>query len=554
MDSHLVSVLAGLGFFFFGMHLSVENLKALAGRRLRATIYRWTKNPFAALAWGMGAGAIAQSSTIATFVLAGMVGSGLITVAASLPIVLGANIGVTMLAFIATLKMASLPYLLAGASGLAISSKYMAKYRVAVSALFAVSLILLGIVFIRDGAAPLVNMPWFMDLVHENEPMFLVFVVAMVAALLTQSSSATVVLVITLTSAGAMTMMQSVMGIYGAMLGAGLNRFFLALRLEGRARQVAYFEVMTRVAGCLLFVPLLYVEDLTSLPLVVSFAKAITIEMEQAAAVIFLLFNVVIAAIFLLLIVPSSKFLEKLSPASPAEDDAKPKFISHHALAEPETGIELAIHEIQRLTSLYTLHVAPLREDRPKAQVLQDLVARQKSATDLSFEITNFLAELGSHPLGSETYERLNLVININRLNESMIRSLGELTLGLLDAQGNKNLNAIHLSFMEGLDFVLLMLPDTLGDEGGMDRAMLMQMTQDKGAIMEKVRRSYLTAETGLSAEERMNFLIVTNLFERVMWLVRSVVDYSARLAGEELMPDSPANSQAADLAEERLH
>lgn len=92
-------VIAGVagGLFIVGMWLLTENLKSLATRRLRRIAGRWTASRFSALTWGAVGGAITQSTSATTFILASILRSGLITTRGALALLLGGTAGVSVL-------------------------------------------------------------------------------------------------------------------------------------------------------------------------------------------------------------------------------------------------------------------------------------------------------------------------------------------------------------------------------------------------------------------------------------------------------------------------
>ena len=93
-------MLGGLGLFFAGMWLLSENLKALAGRRFRILVTHYIPNRLAAFGWGVLAGSITQSMTALTFISASARQAGLVSTDRSFSIVLGGNIGTSLLVLV----------------------------------------------------------------------------------------------------------------------------------------------------------------------------------------------------------------------------------------------------------------------------------------------------------------------------------------------------------------------------------------------------------------------------------------------------------------------
>jgi phosphate:Na+ symporter len=106
----IASLLSGLGLFFVGLRFLTEHLKILSGRRLRERISTWTRRPVVGVLCGCAFISITQSTAASTFILIGMMRSGMMTMRQSLPIIIGLNVGtgVVVLVLVANIKVAVL--------------------------------------------------------------------------------------------------------------------------------------------------------------------------------------------------------------------------------------------------------------------------------------------------------------------------------------------------------------------------------------------------------------------------------------------------------------
>ena len=104
----ILFVLGGLGVFLFGIHMMGTSLKDLAGNRLRVIIQKSTKTPFMGMIVGFAVTMLTQSSSTTSAIAVGLVGAGLMTFGQSIGVLLGANIGGTIL----PLMMVMLPSLM----------------------------------------------------------------------------------------------------------------------------------------------------------------------------------------------------------------------------------------------------------------------------------------------------------------------------------------------------------------------------------------------------------------------------------------------------------
>ena len=95
----------GLGMFFMGMRLLTQHLKTLADRRVRQSAARWTGSRWSGCVWGMVAGAVTQTMAALTFVLIGMLRSGILSLRRVFAVLPGGNVGAWMLLLLVSLDI-----------------------------------------------------------------------------------------------------------------------------------------------------------------------------------------------------------------------------------------------------------------------------------------------------------------------------------------------------------------------------------------------------------------------------------------------------------------
>ena len=189
----------GLGLFFIGMHMVGENLRRLTSRSFRTLVARFTADSIRGSLLGAAFGALMQSATAVTFILVNMVGSGLIGCRQALPIIAWANVGLTVLAFVAGLNIHMEVFYLVGISGLAMAFLKRPGAQLVCRRLGWHRAALVRAANISAGARPLQNLPWFQTLLHEtvHAPM-IGFAAGFLLALLVQSNTAATMIVVAL--------------------------------------------------------------------------------------------------------------------------------------------------------------------------------------------------------------------------------------------------------------------------------------------------------------------------------------------------------------------
>ena len=218
-----------------GMWLLTENLKALATRRLRLFANRLTGHPMAVFAWGTVAAVITQSMSALTFIVVSILRSGLISTRGGFAVILGGNIGITLLVLVVTFDIKLVSLCVLGVASAVMVSERASRYRPVAASFFGGAMIVLGLVLLKDSAAPLADQPWFGEMIEETGGSLLfAFVVAALLSAVVQSSSAVCVLGISLATLGVITIDQTVMVVYGSSLGSALILYLLSASLRAR--------------------------------------------------------------------------------------------------------------------------------------------------------------------------------------------------------------------------------------------------------------------------------------------------------------------------------
>jgi len=524
MLSIIASGIGGVGIFFAGMYLLAENLKKLAGSRFRRTVAAWTKSLWAGILWGFAAGAVMQSTSAITFIIVSMLGSGLLAVESGLAIMIGANVGATIIVVIATLDIHLFVLVILGVAGLSFAIDRTASARTFLLAVFGIGLVFLGLSMLQAGVGPVAQEPWVRDLMaNAGSSYLLIFGIAAVLTFVTQASTSIALLSITLASAGVLSFEQCVMAIYGLNVGSSVLTYALSSGLRGRLRQVAMFQVAFNFVAALLMVPLFYLEIYTQIPLVIALVKQFSNDLSLQLAYVMVVFNVSGAILLAVLIRPVARLLARLYPPLPEENDAQPRFIYDQAVQEPETALDLVDREQQRLAG-YLPTLLEIARTAPKDAT--GAIARRREVTNsLGSTIDEFLERLGETHLSASAYERLNQALNVQRILEGLAETLSELATTVVAAGPNPTTQRLTGSVVEGLDAVLLTLVEAMAPDGADDRLLLRRMTGDRGGLMRRLREEYLASDASLGPADKMAILSLTNLAERASWLISRLVD-----------------------------
>ena len=503
----------GLGLFMVGMWLLTENLKALASRRLRRTAGRWTANRFSALLWGTLAGGITQSMPALTFIVVSTLRSGLITTKGALALILGGSIGVSALVLIVTFDIKVASFYVLGVTGAVVISERMSRFRPLAASFLGGAMIILGLVLLKDSAAPLADQPWFGDLVEgTGESLILAFLVAAFLTTIVQSSSAVSVFGISMAAIGVISVDQTIMIIYGSYIGSSVILYLLSANLAGRSRQVAMYIVSYNVLRCAIVVPLFYLELYFDVPLMKALVLALDLDLDRQLALVYVFLNVFPLPLMLAGLGISVSILDKLWPSSQIDESSQPRFIHDHASVDVETSLMLVDLEQKRVLMDLSQYFDRVRKDGNVGPL------RDASRNVLS-ECDEFMNDLHvTHPL--QAVEGRNVMMNRQKLIiwlEGVVGALCE-TLGEI---GNRPaLAQFRMSMCEGVDSVLMSLVDAIETDDRMSWEMASQLIGDRGAMMRKMRLQYLDMDPPLLELEQTNVLLITNAVEEVFFVL----------------------------------
>ncbi len=425
------ALVLGLGLFFLGMQLVGENLRRLTGRSFRKAIRRIGEEPGFEALTGLGFGALMQSATAVTFILASMMKSGLVTASSAAPVILWSNVGLTALAFIATLDIHPLVAYFVGLSGIFSAMIRKGAWRAVAGLLLGVGLILFGLESMSAGAEPLKNAAWFTDLMAQTvgSP-FVAFGAGILAAAILQSNTGAAMLVITLAGAGALDLDQAAMLIYGANLGAIALRVALSLNLDRASQRLVRFEDIFCIWSGVLMSGLFLIER-TGVPLVLHGAGLLApSHIEIQLALIFLLSNLLPALGMSGFCGRVLGLLDRWLPGEAEGALGVPKFLSDPALDDPATAMDMMSRELSRL--LASIEIKPEALDWTSEEEAESI----PGFGQLSGAIERFGARLASK---STLHEAEAHELHLQRAELGLIRYIAaavrEFNGALFDAQ-----------------------------------------------------------------------------------------------------------------------
>jgi phosphate:Na+ symporter len=378
----------------------------------------------------------------------------------------------------------------------------------------------------------------------------LAFLSGAVFSFITQSSTAVAILAIGIAQTGFLAPFPTMMALYGANIGSTFSRILLSSTLKGSVRQLTAYQDLFKVTGAVLFVSLLYAEASGGVPLVLAFASGMSDRIDRQMAIVFLLFNLTTAILFTAFQPTILGLLQRWLPADERDDLSKPQFLYDEALSEPATALDLIEKEHLRLARRLRVYSEAMRA-APATSERQEAPRTHEPFAALAGRIGQFQHELVNQPLGLREAERLTSVQSRLSLLVYLEDSLQTLAAATEQVPQESRLGMRVSTFVEALDFVLLTLIDALESGSEEPVELLLQITEDRGEFVERVRQEYLSDEAGVTASDRAVLLQVTSVFERAVWMTHRLArlidgDRRTRIIGLAASGLNPAGRGAA--------
>jgi len=259
----IFTIIGGLGIFLLGMKNISEGMQAVAGEKLRKLINAVTNNRFVACGIGTLVTSIIQSSSVTTVIAVGMVNAGIMTLTQSIGVIYGANIGTTITAWILVVDIAEYGLPMLGISAMLYLFAKNEKLSYSAMAFMGLGMVFFGLVLMKDGFAPLKEMPGFIAWFSRFSPNSYIGVMkcVLVGTIVTgivQSSSATVGITMGLALNGIIDFPTAAALVLGQNIGTTVTALLASIGTSTNARRTAWAHTLFNVVGVLWITPIFF--------------------------------------------------------------------------------------------------------------------------------------------------------------------------------------------------------------------------------------------------------------------------------------------------------
>jgi phosphate:Na+ symporter len=450
--------MGGVALLLWGLHMVHSGILRAFGPDLRQLLAKALNNRFSAFAAGLGLTALLQSSTATALITSSFTAEGLVSLVPALAIMLGANVGTTLIVQVLSFNIAAVAPVLFIIGLVAFRNGPRSRIKDLGRVSIGLGLMLLALHILLDTLAPAENAPGmriFMGAIT-GDPVMCILLGAVVTWAV-HSSVATVLLIMSLAYAQFFTPYAALALVLGANLGSAINPLLEGARRDNPASyRLPLGNLLNRAVGVLVVLPFLRpISDA-----MVQWQP----DLAKMTAAFHIAFNIGTAILFIGLLDNLSLLLKRLLPNRIADaDPARARYLDESALETPSLALADAARETLHMgdiveVMLRQVMAALMTNDR----ALVDQVSRMDNNVDsLDEAIKLYLTKLTRGSLdereGHRAMEIISFAINLEHIGDIIDKNLSELATKKIkrrfqfSPEGAEELSAFHKRTMDSL-------------------------------------------------------------------------------------------------------
>ena len=423
----LLNLLAAIALLVWGTHIVRTGMLRVFGENLRRVLAASFVNRFRALVTGLGVTSIVQSSTATCLIVASFVGKNLVTTSAALAVMLGADVGTSLMAVVFSLDLSWLSPLLIFVGVVVFISRQNSGAGAVGRVLIGLGLITLALQLIVAATRPLTESPAVRALlVALPNEVLLDIVVGAVLTVLSYSSLAIVLLVATLATSAIIPVPVALGLVLGANIGSGVLAMLATASASPQVRRLPLGNLVFKSAGALLFIAFL--------PQVHVLLQQLVPSVHQQVVLFHLGFNVALAVLFIGFTGLVGRSVDRILPeASPAAGSMRPRHLDPLALTMPSLAISCAareaLHQADVVETMLRGIVPVIRNNdlrlSGELRKLDDTVDELYSA--IKFYLTQISGEALSKDESRRWTDIVSFTINMEQIGDIIERVLQDI-------------------------------------------------------------------------------------------------------------------------------
>ncbi len=424
---HLLNLLAAIALLVWGTHIVRTGMLRVFGENLRRILALSFGNRFRSLIAGLGVTSLVQSSTATCLIVASFVGKNLVTTSAALAVMLGADVGTSVMVVVFSLDLTWLSPLLIFVGVVVFISRQNSGVGAVGRVLIGLGLITLALQLIVGATRPLTESPEVRALIVAlpNE-VLLDVVVGAVLTVLAYSSLAVVLLIATLATSAVLPVTVALGLVIGANIGSGVLAMLATANAAPQVRRLPLGNLIFKLLGALLFIIIL--------PQVHVLLQQLLPSVHQQIVGFHLIFNLVLAALFIGFTGLVGRTVDRwLDDPGPGAGSLRPRHLDPLALTMPSLAISCAareaLHQADIVETMLRGILPVLRKNDLKLS--EELRKLDDTVDELYSAIKFYLTQISGEALSKEESRRwtdiVSFTINMEQIGDIIERVLQDI-------------------------------------------------------------------------------------------------------------------------------
>ncbi|MEX2934857.1 Na/Pi cotransporter family protein [Staphylococcus saprophyticus] len=415
MDSSVMEIIftfiGGLGIFLYGIKQMGDGLQAAAGDRLRNILNTFTSNPIMGVLAGMIVTILIQSSSGTTVITIGLVSAGFMTMRQAIGVVMGANIGTTVTAFIIGIDIGAyaLPILAIGAFLIFFIQKRKVKNIGMI--LFGFGALFYGLELMSGAVKPLADLEGFKQLMLDmsSNPIY-GLIAGTILTVVIQSSSATIGILQGFFANDLISLHGALPVLLGDNIGTTITAVLASLAGSLAAKRVAAVHVMFNVIGASIFLIILPLYQMA----IEWMQSLLNLKPEMVIAFAHGTFNVTNTLIQLPFIFVLAWVVTKIVPGEDLNEKYKPRNLDRNLINRaPSIALQEGQEEIQNIGHMTFSMLKNVNEYDDKKE--RDIMHKHAAIDNMNDNVRQYLTKISEKKLSKKDAERMTVLQDVNR-------------------------------------------------------------------------------------------------------------------------------------------
>lgn len=414
----ILPLIGGISLFIYGIQITSEGIQKALAQKLKNMLEKSTSNSVIGVILGFVVTAIIQSSSATTVIVVSLVNSGLMNPFQAVGVIFGANIGTTVTAQIIALKITKYGFLIFTVGFLLQFLPFKKRFKYFGQFIMGFGLIFIAIEIMACSVSPLKNNPRIIEIFLQFGKVPIIGVLAgSVFTMIQQSSSVTVGTIEALGMEGLLNINSAFPIILGANIGTTITAVIASIGTNIAAKRSALAHVLFNIIGAIIF--------LLILNPYINFIKMITTNPVNQIANSHTLFNVINTLIFLPFTYQFVKLIQKIIPGEDVVIETGVKYLNKSILKSPIVAYDAIIKEVTRLSSIVENNFLCLKEliFNGNKSIVRFITQREETINFVNKEISRYVPLITSLNLPERELKMLPQILTIS----SQLERIGDL-------------------------------------------------------------------------------------------------------------------------------